>query len=944
MRADPHRLEPRRLRADATDSDRDAEWDDLVALVAEICDVPMAAVFLVEDGRAWVRAEFGLDGREIPIVLQPGLTEIAAPSFYAGVGLEDGSGRVAGALCVLDDRPRTLGDRQRKALRVVARQLTAQLSLRRRVGDLESDRAHESGVDSLDAAEVATWVVDIQNGLTFTSPRLRFLFGLPEDTPAWAAVERYVAAVHSEDRKRVQDDLAHSIANGAAFDVEFRVTGNDGRERWVLSRGTVSRDEAGAPERLSGAIIDITDRRRAESERARLTAQLLAAAEANADANAKFQTFFDQGSYFAGVMTVDGTITEANRLCLEASGFAREEIVGRKFWDCGWWNRSPALMEMIREGTRQAASGSLFRRETPYFVADGAERVVDLLIAPVKDDAGRVLFLAPTGTDITERKRAEARDRFLIALDDAVRPLTEPDEVTSTAARLLGEHLRVDRCAYADIEADEDTMNLAGNYLRSPEIRSIVGRLTFTDFGLEVLALMRGDEPYVVNDVDTHQPPVGDLAAYWATQIQSVICVPLHKGGRFVAAMAVHCATPREWRTEEVELVRLVAARCWESIERVRIDRNLRESEAHFRTIFESAPDDAILMIDPEGIVLAWNPAAEAVCGWAAEEAVGQPAHLIFTPEDRAAGVPERELAGAAKNGKAADERWHLRRDGSRFWGSGTMNALYNADGTLRGFLKVFRDATARYEMERDIRALNDELEKRVAERTAALVAKNQELEGFSYSVAHDMRSPLRAIVSNARIALDEEGPNLSLGGQRNLERLAKAAMHMAHLVDDLLQYARLGTRELHRERVDVGDLAKRVLEEVAAEHPECRFQARIDCDSTATCDPRLVGMALHNLVDNACKYRDSQAETRIEFTCEEREGERVFAVRDNGIGFDMKYVSKLFVPFERLHREEYEGTGIGLANVKRAIERHGGRVWAEGAPGAGATFFFTLP
>jgi PAS domain S-box-containing protein len=128
---------------------------------------------------------------------------------------------------------------------------------------------------------------------------------------------------------------------------------------------------------------------------------------AAAEANAKFRTFFEQGSYFAGVMTLDGTLVEANRLCLDACGFTRDEVIGKKFWDCGWWNRSPALMEMVREGSRQAAAGQLFRKESTYFIADGSERVVDLIIAPVTDEDGRVLFLAPTGTDITERKEIE---------------------------------------------------------------------------------------------------------------------------------------------------------------------------------------------------------------------------------------------------------------------------------------------------------------------------------------------------------------------------------------------------------------------------------------------------------------------------------------------------------------------------------------------------------
>ncbi|MBC7808514.1 MAG: PAS domain S-box protein, partial [Akkermansiaceae bacterium] len=227
--------------------------------------------------------------------------------------------------------------------------------------------------------------------------------------------------------------------------------------------------------------------------------------------------------------------------------------------------------------------------------ADGTEFLAELRIASLTlpDGAASVCFL----TDITRRRWVEERDRFLLALYDALRPLTEPEEITLTAARLLGEHLAVDRCAYADVEADQDTMNLAGNYMRGPEIRSIVGRMRFADFGAEVLALMRADKPFVVENVDTHDPPVGDPAAYRATQIQAVICVPLHKGGRFVAAMAVHCATPRRWAEGEVELVRLVAERCWESIERARVARNLRESEARYRTLLESV-DEGFCVIE----------------------------------------------------------------------------------------------------------------------------------------------------------------------------------------------------------------------------------------------------------------------------------------------------------------------------------------------------------
>ncbi len=241
----------------------------------------------------------------------------------------------------------------------------------------------------------------------------------------------------------------------------------------------------------------------------------------------------------------------------------------------------PRVSEAIQEAI---SSRSICELEHRIVRSDGALAWAFSRAVPILGAEGQITEWFGAAIDVTARKRAEARDQFLVALDDAVRPLTDPEEITHTSARLLGEHLGADRCAYADIEDDQDTMNLVGNYIGAPDVRSIVGRLRFTDFGAEVLKLMRDNEPYVVHDIDTHEPPVTDKAAYRATQIQAVICVPLHKAGRFVAAMAVHHRTPRRWRPDEVELVQLVGARCWESIERARVLRRLREREAALAT------------------------------------------------------------------------------------------------------------------------------------------------------------------------------------------------------------------------------------------------------------------------------------------------------------------------------------------------------------------------
>lgn len=256
----------------------------------------------------------------------------------------------------------------------------------------------------------------------------------------------------------------------------------------------------------------------------------------------------------------------------------------------------------------------------------------------------------------------------------------------------------------------------------------------------------------------------------------------------------------------------------------------------------------------------------------------------------------------------------------------------------------ALRDRRRQYEV-RDAFAIlesaNRDLEVRVEERTAELVSKVVELEGFCYSVSHDMRAPLRAIVANARMFLEERGESVDQVGRAQLERLSAAALKMARLVDDLLLYARLAGSSLKAERFDFSALAARVAEEVLLEYGEgSKGEVNITPGLYAEGDARFVGLAMQNLIDNALKYSSRQDHPVVEVG----KSDGAFFVKDNGIGFDMQFASKIFKPFERLHRDaEFPGTGIGLANVQRIIERHGGQVWAEGVVGQGATFFFTL-
>lgn len=366
---------------------------------------------------------------------------------------------------------------------------------------------------------------------------------------------------------------------------------------------------------------------------------------------------------------------------------------------------------------------------------------------------------------------------------------------------------------------------------------------------------------------------------------------------------------------------------------------------------------DAELLVhaaSAKGLVARAAPSVEAFC-----EAFAVGCGVALLTEEALYADPNGKLRAAVAEQPAwsevpflvlasrgqADERVRLTLDLMQPLRNATVIERPVRPGTIVTALEsALRDRRRQYEVRDAMEALrlaNLELERRVEDRTADLVAKIGELNGFSYSVSHDMRTPLRAMVSNAAIVLEEEGERVSPEGRERLNRLTGAAIKMAQLVDDLLQFARLGNVEPVREACDMTALARRVAEELLFDRSQEGAVVEVAPALCASCDPRMVGLVWHNLIDNALKYRPGGRPARVEVG---QTPDGAFFVRDDGIGFEPAYAAKIFKPFERLHRsEEYPGTGIGLANVQRIVERHRGRVWAEGSPGAGATFYFTL-
>ena len=386
------------------------------------------------------------------------------------------------------------------------------------------------------------------------------------------------------------------------------------------------------------------------------------------------------------------------------------------------------------------------------------------------------------------------------------------------------------------------------------------------------------------------------------------------------------------------------------SLERLDVERsraNLELAERHHAAAWQAAivesSDDAIVGKTLDGTIVSWNHGAERLYGYSAEEIVGRNVSVLAPPErlDESLGILA-ELGRGLRVAQIETER--LAKDGKRLQVSLTASPVVDAAGESIGASAITRDISERKAAEEAIRRLNEELEERVRVRTAQLEAANHELEAFSYSVSHDLRAPLRAIDGFSRLLSTEHADDLPPDAQRYLGLVTKSTEEMGSLIDGLLAFSRLGQQQLAKRSVDVETLARQVVAELDPLQAGRAVEISIGALPAAEADTMLLKQVLVNLVSNALKFTREREEARIEVDSYEDEGVPVYFVRDNGVGFDSRYAHKLFAVFQRLHRlDEFEGTGLGLALVARIVTRHGGRIWAEGHPGAGATFYFTL-
>ena len=664
----------------------------------------------------------------------------------------------------------------------------------------------------------------------------------------------------------------------------------DGAVVWADVSTSLRRDKEGKPLYFMTTVSDITERKRAE--------------EALQESEERYRTLFENAQVGIYRTAPDGRILAANPALIRMLGYSSfDELAVRNLEQDGFepdYPRSRFKEQIERDGEVRGIESAWTRRDNSVILVRENARVV-------RGGNGAILYYEGTVEDVTERKRAEQE------IDSLARfPAENPNPVL---------RLRQDGVILYANEASQAILQ---------------------EWGCAV-----GDDA----------PPVWRAAVADTFAERSSKLIDVQSVGRvwsFFMAPVI-----------EAGYINLYGR---DITERKRAEEVLRASESKFKAVFENAPI-GISLLDTERNLFNTNLTLERITritknGLLAGAYRGR---KYLRPDGTE--MPPSEFASARainENQPVRDvETGIVTEDGQVIWTQVSAAPLGPPAGSA---VVITQDITERKQMEDEIRKLNVELEQRVQDRTTLLEAANKELEAFAYSVSHDLRAPLRGIDGWSLALLEDYRDQLDEQARTYLVRVRSETQHMGQLIDDLLQLSRVTRADMQKSPVDLSALAQAIAARLQEAQPQRRMEFILQPGLAATGDARLLEIALTNLLDNASKFTGTRAEARIEFGCLPRPhpptpspspnigrggrgGEAgvggegpVYFVRDNGVGFDMAYASKLFGAFQRMHRaSEFSGTGIGLATVQRIVHRHGGRVWAEAEVDRGATFYFTL-
>jgi len=786
------------------------------------------------------------------------------------------------------------------------------------------------------AAESVADVVyewDIKNTVTWYGEVDR-LMGYPAGSFP-RTLDGWAATLHPDDRDRVWAAVEAQVKGAAPYDLEYRTATRSGEWRWWSARGTVLRDERGEPRRWIGAITDITDRKRAEESLARNALEL-----GVRDRVAKvFLTVSDEAMY-ADVLAV---ILEAMQSRFGVFGYIDEAgglvvpTMTRTIWDkCqvadktfvfprdSWSNSS--WPRAIRE------KRPILQNERSTGTPGGHIPITRHISLPLihQGEVVGLIQVANKDADYTDWDLA-----LLKVIGAAIAPVLDARlkrERQEAARKQAEEKLRKSEARYRWlVENIPQKVFMKDRDFRWVSINEPMAR----DFGIRPEdAVGKVDSDFFPKELaDKYR---ADDARIMATGQNEELEERYLQGGRETWVRTLKAPV----RDADGAIVGICGVFS-DITERKQAEAELAAAQQLYRELFDNVAIGLLRTTPgPEGVFIDVNPAMVKMFEADSREHLMalHPSEIYWDDSQRklvseavvAKGFVEEEVRGKTLKGKMI---WcHIR-------------AVRKTDGNGRIYFdETIEDISERKKAEEEIHRLNADLERRVEERTAELKAINAELEAFTYSVSHDLRAPLRQADGFAKILLEDFGPKLDPQAMHYLERVRQGTRFMGQLVDELLGFSRLGRRELVRQTVGLDKVLQEAIEDLKPMVEGRQIEWRIGQLPWAECDPTMMRQVFVNLLSNAIKFTRPREGAVIEVGSATADGCPEVFVRDNGVGFSMKYADKLFTVFQRLHRQEdFEGSGIGLAIVQRIIHKHGGLVWAQSEVDEGATFHFTL-